>query len=94
MSNDATQLHIGKCTGGYKFIKSQGKVNHLIYIDNIKLFAKTEKELETLIQKIRIQSRYRNGTYYRKMCHVNSEKGKKINNRRNRNTKSRKNQNT
>ena len=43
-----------KFTGGYKFTRSQEKNNHLMYMDNIKLFAKNEKELEILIQTIRI----------------------------------------
>ena len=32
-----------KCTGGYKLHKSQEETNHLIYMDGIKLFTKTEK---------------------------------------------------
>ena len=36
--------------------KSQEKINHLMYIDDIKLFAKNEKELETLIQIVRTYS--------------------------------------
>ena len=43
-----------KCTVGYKLSKSKEKVNHLRYRDDIKLFAKNEKELETLIQTVRI----------------------------------------
>ena len=43
-----------KCTAGYKLSKSQKKINHLMYMDDIKLFAKNEKELETLIQTVRI----------------------------------------
>ena len=43
-----------KCTAGYKLCKLQEKINHLMYIDDIKLFAKNEKELETLIQTVRI----------------------------------------
>ena len=42
-----------KCTTGYK---SQEKKNYLIYMDDIKLFAKNEKELETLIPAARIYS--------------------------------------
>ena len=34
---------IRKCTAGYKISKSQEKINHLIYIDDIKLFAKKKK---------------------------------------------------
>ena len=45
-----------KCTGGYKLHKSQEKINHLMYMDDIKVFAKKEKELETLIQVVRIYS--------------------------------------
>ena len=29
-----------KCIGGYKLHKSQEKINHLMYMDDIKLFAK------------------------------------------------------
>ena len=34
-----------KCTAGYKLNRSQEKINHLMYMDDIKLFAKNEKEL-------------------------------------------------
>ena len=44
------QNHIlRKCTAGYKLSRSQEKINHLMYTDDIKLFAKNEKVLETLI---------------------------------------------
>ena len=33
-----------KCTGEYMLTKSQEKINHLMYMDDIKLFAKNEKE--------------------------------------------------
>ena len=45
-----------KCTAGYKLSRSQEKVNHLMYMEDIKLFAKYEKELKTLIHTIRISS--------------------------------------
>ena len=45
-----------KCTAGYKLSRSQEKINHLMYMDDIKLFAKNEKELETLIHVVRIYS--------------------------------------
>ena len=45
-----------KCTAGYKLSRSQEKINHLMYMDDIKLFAKNERELETLIQAVRIYS--------------------------------------
>ena len=45
-----------KCTAEYKLSKSQEKINHLMYMDDIKLFAKNEKELETLKETVRIYS--------------------------------------
>ena len=45
-----------KCTVGYKLSKSQEKINHLMYVDGIKLFAENKKELQTLIQTVRIYS--------------------------------------
>ena len=35
-----------KCSAGYKLSRSQEKINHLIYMDDLKLFAKNEKELK------------------------------------------------
>ena len=43
-----------KCTGSYKFTKLQEKMNRLMYTDDIKLFEKYEKELETLTETITI----------------------------------------
>ena len=45
-----------KCTAGHKLRRSQGKINHLMYMDDIKLFAKSEKELEALIHAVRMYS--------------------------------------
>ena len=46
-----------KCTARYNLSNSQERINRLMYMDNIKLFAIIEKELETLIQTVRIYSR-------------------------------------
>ena len=43
-----------KCPAGYKLSRSQEKINHLMYMNDIKLFTKNEKELETLIHALRI----------------------------------------
>ena len=43
-----------KCWASYKHNRSQEKINHLVDIDDIKVFAKNEKELETLIYAVRI----------------------------------------
>ena len=47
-----------KCTAGHKLSKLQEKNNHLMYMDDIKLLAKNEKDMETLIQTVRIYSQY------------------------------------
>ena len=39
-----------------KLSRLQEKVNHLMYMDDIKLFAKIGRELETLIQTVRLYS--------------------------------------
>ena len=41
---------IRKCTAKYKLTELQEKINHLMYMNDIKLFAKYWKELKTLIQ--------------------------------------------
>ena len=45
-----------KCSAGYELSRSQEKINHLMYRDDIKLFTKNEKEQETLIHEVRIYS--------------------------------------
>ena len=43
-----------KCRTGYKLSQSLEKMDDLMYMDDIKLFAKNKKELETLKQTVRI----------------------------------------
>ena len=47
-----------------------------MYMDDIKLFAKNEKELVTNTRNYNIQPWYRNGIWHRKMCHACNENGK------------------
>ena len=87
-----------KCISAYKPDKSKEKINHYMYIDNIKLFAKKEKELKTLIQAVRIysdnmQSGYMDVIWHWKMCLANNERRKTTNEGRNRSIKPRQNQN-
>ena len=42
-----------KCKVGYKFPKSQEQTKYLMYVDNIKILVKTDKEL---MSSIRIES--------------------------------------
>ena len=45
---------VEKSMGEYRFTKSQGKVNYLMYLDDIQIFTKNLKKLETLIKAFRI----------------------------------------
>ena len=63
-----------KCAAGYKLIKLQEKISHLKYMDDIKLLAKSEKELETLIHAVRIYSLDKGMEFgLKKMRHVRNE---------------------
>ena len=42
---------------GYEFAKNREKINHLLYMDDLKLYAKSEKELDSLIQTVRVFSK-------------------------------------
>ena len=46
-----------RCISGYKLTKLQENINQIMYTNDIKMFAKNKKELETQIQTIRIYSR-------------------------------------
>ena len=63
-----------KCTAGYKLSRSQEKINHLMYMDDIKLFAKNEKELETLLHTVRIYSQDIGIEFGIENCHASNEK--------------------
>ena len=41
---------------GYNFVSNKEKINHLLFMDDLKVFAKNEKDLESLIQTVRIFS--------------------------------------
>ena len=56
-----------KCSGGYKLYKSQGKINHLMYMDDIKLFRKMKKNWKPKTGSEDIQSGKRDRIWHRKM---------------------------
>ena len=41
---------------GYQFSSNKEQINHLIFMDDMKLFAKDESELDALIQPVRVVS--------------------------------------
>ena len=62
-------------------MKSQEKVNHFMYTDGTKIFAKNEKEPETLIQTIRIycqNNRMEFGIEKNSMLKMTNEKREKM----------------
>ena len=64
---------LGKCTAGYKLSKSQRKKqtnNYLMYMNDSKLFAKNEKELETLRNSLRIYSQDIEVEFSREKCSI------------------------
>ena len=64
-----------KYTTGYKLSRSQEKINHLIYVDDIKLFAKKWKRPgNPYTHSKNIQSRRRDGIWHWKMCSACHEK--------------------
>ena len=64
---------IRKCTARYDLSKSQEKINHLMYMDDIKLFAKNVKELETVIETVKIYNQDISMEYSIKRCAIGVE---------------------
>ena len=79
-----------KCTARYKLSESQEKIDLLMYMDDIKLFAESEKELETLIHAVRIYSQDIGMEFgIAKLYHASNEKRQTTPDERNGTTKSR-----
>ena len=79
-----------QCTGCYKLTKLQEMIYHLMYMDDIELFAKNEKYSETLIHTIRIYIPDIGIEFGIEKC---AKTNKKTNNGMDRTTKPRKNKN-
>ena len=45
-----------KSDSAYQFSSNKEKVNHLLFMDDLKLYAKNEKGLESLVQRVQIFS--------------------------------------
>ena len=45
-----------KVSAGYEMTKDGCRINHLLFMDDLKLFAKNEKEIDSLVQTVRIFS--------------------------------------
>ena len=80
-----------ECTGVYKFHKSQEKIKHFMYMDDL---LKIKRSWEPDANKKNIQPGYRNGIWQWKMCYVDNESWWKRKNVKYRLFKSRKAQDT
>ena len=46
-----------KAKAAYEFSGSKEKINHLLFMDDLKLYIRNEKELDSFVQTIRIFSK-------------------------------------
>ena len=49
-------LILRKAKAAYEFSESKEKINHLLSIDNSKLYSRSEKRLNSLVQTVRVFS--------------------------------------
>ena len=49
-------LILRKAKTAYKFSGSEEKINYLLFMDDLKLYRRNEKELDSLVQTIRVVS--------------------------------------
>ena len=45
-------LILGKAKAAYEFSKSKEKINHLLFMDDLKLYSQSEKGLDSLVQTV------------------------------------------
>ena len=49
-------LILRKAKAAYEFSESKEKINHLLFMDDLKLYSRSEKELDSLLQTVRVFS--------------------------------------
>ena len=52
------RLILRKTKAAYEFLKSKEKINHPLFMDNLKLYSQSEKGLDSLVQTVRVFSEY------------------------------------
>ena len=50
-------LILRKAKAAYEFPKSKEKINHLLFMDDLKLHSQSEKGLDSLVQTVRVFSK-------------------------------------
>ena len=43
-----------KAKAAYQFLESKGNINHLLFMDDLKLYSQSEKGLDSLVQTVRV----------------------------------------
>ena len=49
-------LILGKSKPAYEFSESKEEINHLLFMDDLKLYSRSEKGLNSLVQTVRVFS--------------------------------------
>ena len=50
----SSSLILRKAKTAYAFSESKEKINHLLFMDDLKLYSRSEKRLDSLVQTVRI----------------------------------------
>ena len=45
-----------KAKAAYQFSETKEKINHLLFMDDLKLYSRSQKGLDSLVQKVRVFS--------------------------------------
>ena len=70
-------LILRKAKAAYEILESAEKINHLLFTDHLKLYSRSEKDLDSLVQTVRVFSKdIRMGVGIEKCGLLVMEKGK------------------
>ena len=61
-------LILRKAKAAYEFSESKEKINHLLFMDDLKLYSRNEKRLDSLLQTVRVLSEYMGIEFGIKKC--------------------------
>ena len=79
---------LNKMKHGYQFSTDGQRINHLLYMDDLKLYSRAEKELNSLVETVRIFSKdinmaFKSPLRHSKMCTAHFKERKECQNGRN-----------
>ena len=74
---NSLSLIFTKAKAAYEFSESKEKINHLLFMDDLKLYSQSEKGLNSLVQTVRVFSEYIGMEFGIEKCAMSvMEKGK------------------